>query len=280
MAVATLGSSLGWRERAFLMGIAPRGIVVAAVSAEFSLALDHSGIGGGQQLVGLVFPAIVLTVLVYGFGALPLGRLLGVAQADPQGVLIVGADAVGRALGHALQEQGVEVMLVDTNHTNTTAARTSGLRTWQGSVLSQRFVEDADLAGLGRMLALTPSAEVNRLALEQFVPVFGRANLYRLSVPGRTRREEIVGRVLFHDELGIDYLRDALHGGARIRATKLTEQFGPQEYEQQYGDRARPLFVVTDGKLEVVTTSSPVTLKAGTTVLALVAEGDEGPAAE
>ncbi|MCB9877547.1 MAG: cation:proton antiporter [Planctomycetes bacterium] len=270
VAVATIGSKLPWRDRAFLMAMAPRGIVVAAVSSEFSLHLEHSGVPGSQQLVALVFPAIVLTVVAYGFGARPVARWLGVARRDPQGVLLVGADLVGRELGKALVDQGFEVLVVDTNHAHTTAARTSGLRTWQGSVLSQRFAEEADLAGIGHMLAMTPSAEVNRLALEQFVPTFGRACLYRASIPGKKRQPDAIGRALFADELGVDHLRDALQGGARIRATKLTEQFGPQQYEQQYGGRARPLFVVADGRLTVVTTDTPATLKVGTTVLALV----------
>ena len=66
-------------------------------------------------------------------------------------------------------------------------------------------------------------------------------------------------------------LRDQLQNGARIRATKLTEQFGPAEYSKQHQDQARPLFLVTsDKKLQVVTTDSPAVLKVGLTVLGLV----------
>ena len=269
--LATLGSPLPWRDRAFLMAMAPRGIVVAAVSSEFSLHLEHSGVPGSQQLVGLVFPAIVLTVLIYGFAARPFGRWLGVAGGDAQGVLLVGADLVARELALALREQGVPTLLVDTNHAHTAAARTSGLRTWQGSVLSQRFAEEADLGGLGHMLALTPSAEVNRLALEQFLPTFGRKHLYRLPVPGKGRRSEPIGRVLFAGDLDAEALRAALAQGGRIRATSLTEQFGPEQYEKQHGGRARPLFVLAgDGRLSVVTTDAPAVPKVGSTVLALL----------
>jgi len=269
--VSTLGSSLPWRQRTFLMAMAPRGIVVAAVSSEFSLHLDHFEVQGGQEVIAMVFPAIVLTVIAYGFGARPLARLLKVAQANPQGVVLVGADLLGRELGHALQEQGIEVLLVDTNHSHTSTARTSGLPTWQGSVLSHRFTEEAELAGIGHMLALTPSDEVNRLALEQFLPTFGRAHLFRVAPANEKPAEGHTGRVLFTKAMSADALRDLLHGGARIRATKLTEQFGPEEYREQYGDGATPLFVVTaDKRLQIVTTDAPAQLKAGVTVLALV----------
>ena len=271
--LSTLGTSLAWRERAFLMAMAPRGIVVAAVSSEFSLHLDHYGVPGGQEVLALVFPAIVLTVLAYGFGARPLARALGTAQADPQGAVIVGADALGRELGRALQEQDFDVLLVDTNPAHTATARTSGLPTFQGSVLSHRFSEEADLDGIGNLLALTPSDEVNRLAVEQFVPTFGRPHLFRAAPRAAAAGHEVPpGRTLFADDLGVQALRDAFQHGARIRATKLTDKFGPESYREEYGDRARPQFVNgADRRLQIVTASEAPTLKAGQTVLALVA---------
>jgi hypothetical protein len=171
-----------------------------------------------------------------------------------------------------LKEQGFEVLLVDTNHANTTTARTSGLRTFQGSVLSHRFTEEAELDGIGNMIALTPSDEINRLALEQFVPTFGRAHLFRVASANKKRKDpHHAGRELFAEDLNAEELRSQLHGGARIRATKLTDQFGPDEYREQYGDQARPLFVVTSDKtLQIITTDSPPLLKVGQTVLGLV----------
>jgi hypothetical protein len=81
------------------------------------------------------------------------------------------------------------------------------------------------------------------------------------------------GRVLFADDLNAEELRDQLHAGARMRATKLTEQFGPEQYREQYGEAARPLFLVTaEKKLIIVTTDNPAVLKVGQTVLALVPE--------
>ena len=268
--VSTIGSPLSWPDRGFLMVMAPRGIVVAAVTSEFSLHLEHRGVAGGEMLLGIVFPTIILSVLVYGTAARPVARLLGVAEADPQGVLIVGADVVARELGRALHEQDVDVMLVDTNAANTAAARTSGLRTWHGSVLSMRFAQDAELAGIGQALALTPSDEVNRLALEQFLPTFGRARLFRLASDGKKRSEETIGRVSFREGVTSDTLRGLLQRGARIRATRLTEQFGPEQYRAQYGAAALPLFVLHGGQVQVVTADAPPALRAGATVLALV----------
>ncbi|MGK0154015.1 MAG: hypothetical protein ACI9SE_000965, partial [Neolewinella sp.] len=155
--------------------------------------------------------------------------------------------------------------------------RTSGLRTFQGSVLSHRFTEEAELDGIGNMIALTPSDEINRLALEQFVPTFGRAHLFRVASSNKKSTDpHHAGRELFATDLDTDELRNQLNSGARIRATKLTDQFGPDEYREQYGNQARPLFLVTaDKKLQIVTTDNPPVLKVGQTVLGLVSRDFE-----
>jgi len=277
VALSTFGTGLNWTDRAFLMAMAPRGIVVAAVSSEFSLHLDHYGVAGGQEVIALVFPAIVLTVVVYGFGARPFARAIGAAQAEPQGAVLVGADLLGRELGHALQKQGFDVLLVDTNASHTATARTSGLPTFQGSALSHRFAEESDLDGIGNLLALTPSDEVNRLAVEQFLPTFGRPHLFRVASASKHRKEEgHAGRALFADDLDANTLRAMLEAGARIRATRLTEQFGPDAYRERYAERARPLFVVgADHQLQIVTADAPPTLKVGQTVLAMVPSDEQ-----
>ncbi|MBX3463411.1 MAG: sodium:proton antiporter [Planctomycetes bacterium] len=268
---STVRSRLPWRDRVFLMAMAPRGIVVAAVTSEFSLHYEQSGHANAAQIVALVFPVIVLTVLFYGIVARPLARRLGVAAADPQGVLLVGADLAGRELGCALHDQGFDVLLVDTNPRNAAAARTLGLRTWHGSVLSTRFAEEAELAGIGSLVAMTPSSEVNRLALRQLQATFGRARLFRTAnLTGGHDEQQMPGRVLFHDGLSVEAMRSRLQAGDRIRATKLTEQFGPADYAALYPPPAMPLAVVTpDRRLEFVVAGQMPPLRAGCTVLTL-----------
>lgn len=270
--LATLGSALPWRDRAFLMAVAPRGIVVAAVSSEFSLHLEQAGHPDAGAIVALVFPVIVLSVACYGLCAGPIARWLGVAQMDAQGVMIVGANQLGRELGAALRDLGVDVLLVDTNAANAAAARTLGLRTWHGSVLSSRFADEAELAGIGNVLALTPSAEVNRLTLQQFQATFGRARLFRVLTHAGAREEQdplMPGRLLFRAEASLDWLLQRLHAGARLKVTRLSPQFGPQQYAAAHAD-AVPLFVLSpEQKLQVVAADQPPLLRPGCTVVAL-----------
>src|SRR5690606_5026847 len=112
----------------------------------------------------LTFLVIVTTVAIYGLSAKPLARRLGVAEPEPQGLLIVGAGKLERAIAKAVQEEGFAVKLVDSNRENIAAARLEGLRTRHGNVLSDTLQEEMDLNGLGRLLAMTPSDEVNGMA--------------------------------------------------------------------------------------------------------------------
>ncbi|MBG7604822.1 MAG: cation:proton antiporter [Actinobacteria bacterium] len=65
--VSTVRTSLSWRERAFLMAMAPRGIVAAAVSAIFAIRLEEEGIPDSAKIVPIVFLVIIGTIVVYGF---------------------------------------------------------------------------------------------------------------------------------------------------------------------------------------------------------------------
>jgi NhaP-type Na+/H+ or K+/H+ antiporter len=271
---ATIRTGTNWPDRAFLMAMAPRGIVVAAVSSEFALHFEQSGHDGGPQIVALVFPVIVLSVLVYGLLSRPLARALGVAKEDPQGVLLVGADRVSREIGAALQAQDIEVLLVDTNARNTAEARTLGLRTWHGSVLSSRFADEAELAGIGNVLAMTPSDEVNRLSVRQFLSTFGRAGLFVICPAAKAKVQRNAaepGRTPFQAECTLESLHARLRSGARFKATRLTEQFGPEQFLANQGEHTLPMFVLTpEHKLHIVTAESEPPLKVGATILSLV----------
>jgi NhaP-type Na+/H+ or K+/H+ antiporter len=271
---ATLGTGTNWPDRAFLMAMAPRGIVVAAVSSEFALHFEQSGHEGGPEIVALVFPVIVLSVLVYGLLSRPFARALGVAKEDPQGVLIVGADRICREIGAALKTQEIEVLLVDTNARNTAEARTLGLRTWHGSVLSARFADEAELAGIGNVLAMTPSDEVNRLSVRQFLSTFGRAGSFVICPTTKAKVQRSAsepGRTPFQADCTLEALHARLRGGARFKATRLTEQFGPEQFLANQGEHTLPMFWLTpEHKLHFVTAESEPPLKVGCTILSLV----------
>ncbi|HET8765125.1 MAG TPA: sodium:proton antiporter, partial [Rhodanobacter sp.] len=113
VALASLRSGLDWRERALIGWVAPRGIVAASVSALFALRLQSLAVPGADALVPLVFLIIIGTVILQSATARPLARWLGVAEPEPRGVLVYGADPVAREIGKALHDAGVRVVLAD-----------------------------------------------------------------------------------------------------------------------------------------------------------------------
>jgi NhaP-type Na+/H+ or K+/H+ antiporter len=79
VAASTIGTVLTLRERVFAAGVMPRGIVVAATASAFQLSLVEAGVEDADQLVPVCFLVIAATVLVYGLGARPLARALGLS---------------------------------------------------------------------------------------------------------------------------------------------------------------------------------------------------------
>jgi NhaP-type Na+/H+ or K+/H+ antiporter len=75
--VATFRTDLTRNERIFVGSMDPRGIVAASTAATFSASLVALGIGGANKLLPATFLVIVGTVTIYGLGAVPLVRALG-----------------------------------------------------------------------------------------------------------------------------------------------------------------------------------------------------------
>src|SRR5690606_31055064 len=196
--VATLGSRLSRRERAFLAVVAPRGIALA--------------------------------------------------QAEPNGVLVLGAHEWGRQLADVLAAHGVRTKLVERDRARATTARLAGRDVHFGSILADHTVDTIDVDGIGHLLAITGSDEVNAMAAERLRPVFGSGRVWRLA-----RRQDgsahtrfpshLPGRVLFADWATEEAIETRLQAGAAVKATRLPEAFDWDAYRHRNPD-ALPMAVV------------------------------------
>lgn len=272
--VATLRSDLKWQERLFIAWLAPRGIVAAAAASIFTLELEHIGHPQAELLTPLVFTVIVATVVIYGLTSGPFARRLGVAQEAPQGMLIVGAHLWARRLAAAFQGQGFKVLLVDNNWENIQAAHMEGLEAQYSNVLSEHE-EGLNLAGLGRLLALTSNDEVNSLAALHFAEVFGRAEVYQIPCPVKPRSgavpQHLRGRLLFRRDISYGTLDEYLSGGAEIKATPLTAEFTFRDFQQYYQGRALPLAIIDENRrITLYATDQPPVPRPGHTLLSLI----------
>lgn len=228
--LSTIGTELSWRERLFLSWMAPRGIVAAAVSSLFALKMTSAGIPDAERIIPITFLVIVGTVSIYSLTAVPVARWLGVSYPNPQGVLIVGAHALARAIGRAIQEQGFQVLLVDSNHMNNSLARAAGLSTFHGDILAEDTHDKILLGGIGKFMALTANDEVNALAALEWVEVFDRAEVYQLVaqrvVEGHDASSARIGRPLFGNGMTYAHLMGLINDGAIIEAIRIASPDG------------------------------------------------------
>ena len=294
VAVSTIGSSLNWRQRLFVGLIAPRGIVAAAIASIFAIRLGNLEYAGATQLVPAMFLVIVGTIAFCGLVATPLARMLKLAAVDPQGVLFIGAQSWAREIALELKAEGFDTLLVDTNRNNTRAARMAGLETMTGSILSEHVEEHLDLSRFSKLLAVTGNDEANSLAAVQMFETFGRKEVYQIAPQGRDQRmikdqvqddaHPLTGRFIVNREFTFRRIAERFNHGGEMRSTRLTEEFDWEDYHAKHGERATPLFLVTNaGKLRVFTAADPPRPTPGNTVIALIdpVEGQviEGPEA-
>lgn len=273
--LSTWGSALDWRARVLLGWIAPRGIVAAAVSALFALRLEEQGITEAALLVPLTFLVIIGTVVLQSATARPLARVLGVAEPEPRGLLVIGANVVARTLGRALKEAGFRILLIDTDWNDIKAARMENLETFYGNPVSEYTDRHLDLVGIGRLLALSSRDDINALAALRYRSEFGPSGIFGLT-PGAGETKSGVmhrpavgkfSRVLFGTETGYAKLAGLIAQGAATRPTHLTEKFDFTAMKAQYGENFMPLFALDQrGKLHIFTADSEIKPAAGWTI--------------
>jgi NhaP-type Na+/H+ or K+/H+ antiporter len=276
--LSAIGSSLHWREKLLLGWIAPRGIIAAAVSALFALALERAGHGPVVQLVPLTFFVIIGTVLLQSITARPLARLLDVAEPEPRGVLIVGANPLARAIAQELQEQGLRAQLASTNWDDVSAARLEGLDVYFGNVVSEHADRHLDLVGIGRLLGLSRRAELNALAGMRYRNEFGSNSIFTLqtseeqqSAGQRVMASRFTGQRLFGAEINYDKLSGLLAHGGEIHSTSLTQKFGYEDFKERYQQQAIPLFALDERDcLQVFTSDHELQPGAGWQLISLL----------
>ncbi|TWU60771.1 K(+)/H(+) antiporter NhaP2 [Rubripirellula tenax] len=280
--VSLLGTPLQWREKAFIAGLAPRGIVAAAVSSVFALELErHAGtvaIPGADQLATVTFLVIVGTVAVYGVCAAPLAKWLGLADQKTNGVLIIGAEPWVRDFALELKKSDLPVLLIDTNYNKISKARIAGLEGVCANVLNETARADLPLAGIGKVLAMTPNDEVNSLAIRECRSMFGRAGAYQLtfnvqnSHVRRGMTKHLMGRELFGEGLTFTRMRESHMLGAAFKTTTLADEFTYADFLEKYKGGSTLIGLIKEDKsFELNTVAEPLKPVPGQTIIAMVA---------
>ncbi len=275
---STIKSGLTIKEKIFLSGMAPRGIVAAAITSLFAIELSEKQIAGAEALVPVMFLVIIVTITVYGLTASTLAKKLDLSEANPQGCLIVGAHKLGRSIAKALNDEHFKTLLIDTNRSNVIQAKMEGLNAVVGNILSESIMEEIDLDGIGKLIALTTNNEVNSLAALQFSRIFGSKNVFQIGMDRNKDGKidevsrELRGKILFSDSALMCTLEELIVDDSAISSTKITEEYGFETMKEKYGEQnIIPLFLITpDHELLVFSKDNKPTPKPGDILMSII----------
>lgn len=281
IAISTIGSGLEWRDKALLSWIAPRGIVAAAVSALFAIKLEEAGVEQASMMVPLTFMVIIGTVVLQSSTAGALARWLGVAEPEPKGFLIIGANAVARAIGKELDAQGFRVLLTDSHWPHIKEARMSGLSTFYGQPTSEKADHMLDLVGIGGMLGMSSTDNLNVLAAQRYRSEFGAQNIFTLRQQSKQKKknaarhsvaEERRGNPLFSESMNYSRIASELSKGGRVSATPLSDTYDYATYLEEAEGLIEPLFGINSkGELKMLNDES-IKPKANWKIIGLFSE--------
>ncbi len=177
--LSTVGSGLRFTERAYLVCMAPRGIVAAAVSALFALELADAG-RPVPALVPVTFIVIVVTVLFSAVASQVGARRFRVARPAPRGVAFIGGPLWAVELAGWLSDHEVPTLVITTDPEEAAEASARGVLTYTGKLDSEDFVLALEGIGIAVVIAASRFQEVNALGITRAVETVGRANVYFL----------------------------------------------------------------------------------------------------
>ena len=270
--LSLLGSSVPWNERLFLSWIAPRGIVLVAISGLFALRLEDIGYDG-TALIGLSFAVVVATIVAHGFTIDLVARLLNLKGSNRPGVLIVGSTPWTISLALMMQELKAPVMVVDSSWQRLALARQKGLPFYHGEILNEATEHNLDLTPYSVLVAATENEAYNALVCNEFAYEIGRDTVFQLgdAIDDEDRHalpSGIRGRALFESGFGVEVVNERLARGWVFRKTKLSEEFTFAAAQDRLPDAAAMLLLVRDnGTLRFFTHAARPEPRAGDVIV-------------
>lgn len=268
-----LGSSVPWNERFFLAWIAPRGIVLVAISGLFALRVSELGYADGNVLIGLSFAVVVATIFAHGFTVDFAARLFKVKGETRPGLLLVGSTRWTIALAELMHSLKTPVLLVDSSWQRLAPARQKGLPVYHGEILNEATEHNLDLAPFQVLVAATENEAYNTLVCNEFAYEVGRDSVYQLGEASQdddrhALPESLRGRALFESGYGVTEVAERLAAGWVFRKTKLSENFDFADAQQNLPQAANMLLLLKeDGRMRFFTHAARPTPSAGDTVI-------------
>ena len=271
--ISLLGTNIPWNERLFLAWIAPRGIVLVAISGLFALRLSDLGFTDGNLLIGLSFAVVVVTIVAHGFTVDFVAKLLKVKGATRPGILIVGSTPWTIALAEQVQEMKAPVLIVDSSWQRLALARQKGIPFYHGEILNEATEHNLELAPYQNLVAATENEAYNALVCNEFAHEIGRDAVFQLGEAAQSDDkhslpESLRGRALFESGFGVEDVSERQRQGWVFRKTKLSDEFDFEDAQERLPDAANMLLLIRrGGVIRFFTHAARPEPRAGDTIL-------------
>lgn len=271
--LSLLGSSIPWNERLFLAWIAPRGIVLVAISGLFALRLSDLGFTDGNLLIGLSFAVVVVTIVAHGFTVDFVAKLLKVKGTTRPGILIVGSTPWTIALAEQMRDLKAPVIVVDASWQRLALARQKGIPFYHGEILNEATEHNLELAPYQNLVAATENEAYNALVCNEFAHEIGRDRVFQLgeSADGEDRHAlpaSLRGRALFESGFGVEDVSERQRQGWVFRKTRLSNEFNFADAQERLPDAANMLLLMRDnGTIRFFTHAARPEPRAGDVIL-------------
>lgn len=227
--VSLLGSGVPWREQVLVAFTGPRGVVLVAVAGLFGDRLLGLGFTDAALIAPLAFVLVAVTVVLHGFTLAPFARFLGLTGADTPGVILIGGSPWTTAFAEAIKKAEVPVLMTDPNFGNLRAARTAGIETFSGDILSEAAEQRLELVSYATLIAATNNDAYNTLVATDLAPEFGRDNVFQVmrekTESARHQLPRTLGGRKFGPEETHAGMNKLVREGWTFRVTRLTEEF-------------------------------------------------------
>jgi len=272
--IATIGAGMELRERMLLAWIAPRGIVAAATAGVMGPALVDAGYRA-DALLPLVFAMVFATVFFHGLSLNWLSVKLGLASKQRDGILIVGASPWTVELARTLHSMKLNVLLSDTSWHNLRSARLAGVPVFYGEILSEFAEESVELAHIRAVLAATSNDAYNALVCTALAPEIGRQQVLQLALGTADPEEDPKalarprrGGIAFDGDAYFEALWRHLVKGWKFSKTRLTEEYGYDEFRADLPDEALQIMLIRDTRdLRFIAADEELVPEQGTTIV-------------
>ena len=275
--LSTVGLGMDWRERMLLAWIAPRGVVAVTVAGVFAISMGAQGYGGADLLLPLIVSLVLVTVVLHGSTIGWLARRLGLAAANQNGILIVGASNWSTDLAIELKEMKIPVLIADSSWYNMSLARLSGIHTHYGEILSEHAEMELDLSEMGILFATTSNDAYNAFVCTRFAPDFGHNQVFQLpmhSVPEQENKTiKLAHRGIFAmDPVATNEELERRHYRKwQFKKTHFTKTFSYENHLQvEPADALHLLLLSPDGKVVFHSEDFPLQPEEGDVLLSYV----------